>query len=107
MVSGLQTVLLGREWIRSVYLLSDFGNQKYYIPIPLAIEVTEEKFPDIIDNEAEAKDIKLVDVVTSDEIAKEHDSDEFRKVDYGDNHSNSQSSRDDGSISESEPLFDS
>jgi hypothetical protein len=105
-VSGLQTVLLGREWIRSVHLLSDFGNQKYYIPIPLAVEVAEEKFPDIVDNEAEAKDVKPVDVATSDEIAEEHDGDEFRKVDCGDDHSNGQSSRDDGSISESEPSFD-
>ena len=105
-VSGLQTILLGREWIRSVHLLSDFGNQKYYIPIPLAVEVAEEKFPGIVDAEAEAKDVKPVDMATSDEIAEEHDDDEFRKADCDDDHSNGQSSRDDGSFSESEPSFD-
>jgi hypothetical protein len=105
-VSGLQTILLGREWIRSVHLLSDSGNQKYYIPIPLAIEVAEEKFPDIVDTEAEAKDVKPVDMATSNEIAEEHDDDKFRKADCGDDHSNCQSSQEDGSFSESEPSFD-
>jgi hypothetical protein len=100
-VSGLQTILLGREWIRSVHLLSD-GNQKYYMPIPLAVELAEEKFPDIVDTEAEAKDVKPVDMATSDEIAEKHDDNESRKTDEG----NGQSSRDDGSFSESEPSFD-
>lgn len=31
-VSELPSLLLGREWIRQVDLLSDFGNHKYYIP---------------------------------------------------------------------------
>jgi hypothetical protein len=31
-VSELPSLLLGREWIRQINLLSDFGNHKYYIP---------------------------------------------------------------------------
>ncbi len=104
-VSGLQTILLGREWIRCVHLLS-FGNQKYYIPIPLAIEVAEEKFPDIVNTEAEAKDVEPVDMATSDEIAEERDDDEFRNADGGDDHSNGQSSLDNSSFLESELAFD-
>jgi hypothetical protein len=31
-VSELPSLLLGREWIRQINLLSDFGIRKYYIP---------------------------------------------------------------------------
>ena len=31
MVFELPSLLLGKEWIRQVNLLSDFGNHKYYI----------------------------------------------------------------------------
>jgi hypothetical protein len=31
-VSELPSLLLSREWIRQINLLSDFGNHKYYIP---------------------------------------------------------------------------
>jgi hypothetical protein len=41
-VHGLHIILLGREWIRSVNLLSDFGDRGYYVPIPLVIEDDEE-----------------------------------------------------------------
>jgi hypothetical protein len=102
-ISGLQTILLGREWIRSVHLLSDFRNQGYYIAIPLAVEVAEEKFSDIVDSEAEAKDVKPVAMATSDKIADGHDDD--RKADCGDDPIG-KSSRDDSSFSESEPSLD-
>lgn len=106
-IYGLQTILLGREWIRSVHLLNDFGNQNYYIPVPLAVEAAEEKFPGIVDTEVEAKDVKPVEMVTPDEIAEEHDDDEFSKADCGDDDSsNGRSSLDDDPFSESEPSFD-
>jgi hypothetical protein len=37
-VSELPSLLLGRDWIRQVNLLSDFGNHKYYIPAKLGVE---------------------------------------------------------------------
>jgi hypothetical protein len=55
-ISGLQTIVLGREWIQSVNLLSDIGNQNYYIPIPLAIEPAEEKLPNVNNARVEAGD---------------------------------------------------
>ena len=54
-ISGLQTVLLGQEWIQSVNLLSGFGNQSYYIPIPLAVEAAGERFPDLVDAEVKPR----------------------------------------------------
>jgi hypothetical protein len=80
--------LLGCKWICSVYLLSDFGNQKYYILIPLAVKVAKEKFPSIVDAEAEAKDIKPVNIAMSNKIAKEYNNNEFCKADYGDDYFN-------------------
>ncbi|PVH70705.1 hypothetical protein DL98DRAFT_540644 [Cadophora sp. DSE1049] len=72
-ISGLKMILLGREWIRSVHLLSDSRNQNYYIPIPLAVEAAE------VDTETEAKDVKPVEMTTCEEIAEEHDDDELHR----------------------------
>lgn len=72
-ISGLQTVLLGQEWIQSVNLLSTFGNQSYYIPIPLAVEAAEEKFPDFGDAEVKAQDIEPVEKAMTNEISEEYD----------------------------------
>jgi hypothetical protein len=83
-ISGLQTVLLGQEWIQSVNLLSGFGNQSYYIPIPLAVEAIEEKFPDIGNAKVEAKDIKLDELAMTNEICEEYDDSECSNVDCGD-----------------------
>jgi hypothetical protein len=40
---GLHTILLGREWIEYVNLLSDLGSRGYYVPVPLAIKSTTEE----------------------------------------------------------------
>jgi hypothetical protein len=40
---GLHTILLDREWIEYVNLLSDLGSRGYYVPVPLAIESTTEE----------------------------------------------------------------
>jgi hypothetical protein len=82
-ISGLQTVLLGQEWIQSVNLLSGFGNQSYYIPIPLAVEAVE-SFPNVGDAMVEAQDIERVEMAMADEINEECDDDECSSVDCGD-----------------------
>jgi hypothetical protein len=83
-ISGLQTVLLGQEWIQSVNLLSTFGNQSYYIPIPLAVEAAEERFPDFGDAEVKAQDIEPVEKTMTNKISKEYDDDECGNVNCGD-----------------------
>ncbi|MAD85169.1 MAG: hypothetical protein CL912_19585 [Deltaproteobacteria bacterium] len=94
-ISGLQTILLGREWIRSVHLLSDSGNQNYYIPIPLAVQVAEEKLLDKVNTEVASKDANPLEMTTCEEIAEAHEDDELY-----------QSSPDDEVFSESELSFD-
>jgi hypothetical protein len=86
-ISGLQTVLLGQEWIQSVNLLSGFGNQSYYIPIPLAVEAAEERFPGVGDGEVEAQDIELVKMAMTDEIGKEDDGGDCGNIVCGDDSS--------------------
>ena len=83
-ISGLQTVLLGQEWIQSVKLLSGFGNQSYYIPIPLTVEAAGERFPDLVDTEVEAQNIELVETAMTNKISKEYDGDECSNVNCGD-----------------------
>jgi hypothetical protein len=83
-ISRLQTVLLGQEWIQSVKLLSGFGNQSYYIPIPLAVEAAGERFPDLFDAEVEAQNIELVETAMTNEISEEYDDDECSNADCGD-----------------------
>ena len=82
-ISGLQTVLLGQEWIQSVKLLSSFGNQSYYIPIPLAVEAAGERFPDFVNAEVEAQNIELVETAMTNKISKEYDGDECSNVNCG------------------------
>jgi hypothetical protein len=63
---GLHTILLGREWIESVNLLSDFGNRGYYIPIPLAIEAEEPLNSDrLIDGRPSGDELSLDDEPSS------------------------------------------
>jgi hypothetical protein len=83
-ISGLQTILLGRGWIQSVKLLSDFGNRSYYIPVPLAVEAAGERFPDLVDAEVEAQNIELVETAMTNKISEEYDGDECSNVDCGD-----------------------
>jgi hypothetical protein len=107
-ISGLQIILLGREWMQSVNLLSNFGNQSYYIPIPLTIEAAEEEFPGISDAEAEAKGSKEVGMATSDEIGEECDDDEDGNVDRSDDTSSEgELSSDNEHSSDDETLSDS
>jgi hypothetical protein len=47
MILGLQSVILGRDWIQTVNLFSDFGKQNYFIPVPLNVKATGENFPNI------------------------------------------------------------
>jgi hypothetical protein len=47
MILGLQSVILGRDWIHTVNLFSDFGKQNYFIPVPLNVEAATEDFPNI------------------------------------------------------------
>lgn len=88
-IPRLKMIQLGREWIRSVHLLSDSRNQKYFIPIPLAFEAAE------VDTGTEAKDGTPVEMTTVQEIAEEHDDYEVHR-----------SSLDDDLFSESELSFD-
>jgi hypothetical protein len=104
-ISGFQDILLGREWMRSVNLITGFGNQSYYIPVPLTAEAAEEHFPGIDDTEAEAKD-EEVGMATSD--GEEYDDDDNGNVDCGgDDSSNSGLSSDDEGLSDDETLSDS
>lgn len=75
-ILGLRTILLGREWIRSVNLLSDFGNRSYYIPVPLAVEAAEKKSLDTVDTKADAKDIELDELAVTDTVGDDYDDDE-------------------------------
>ena len=98
-IPGLHTILLGQEWIRSVKLLSDFGNRGYYIPIPLAVEAAEEKPLDTMDTKADEKGIDL------------NDGDDYDDVDYDDDISSDGLSLDgnpssDGDLSSSELSLD-
>ena len=56
-VTGLPTLLLGRDWIRKVDLLNDLGSQRYYIPVPLAVEATKENISN--DDEFDARNDKV------------------------------------------------
>jgi hypothetical protein len=84
-ISGLQTVLLGQEWIQSVKLLSGFGNHSYYIPVPLAVEAAGKRFPDLVDAEVEAQNNELVETAMANKISEEYDDDECSNVDCSDN----------------------
>jgi hypothetical protein len=94
--------------MQSVNLLSNFGNQSYYIPIPLTIKAAEEEFPGISDAKAEAKGSKEVRMATSDEIGEECDDDEDGNVDRSDNTlSEGELSSDNKHSSDNETLSDS
>ena len=47
MILGLQSVILGRDWIQTVNLFSDFSKQNYFIPVPLNVKAAREDFPNI------------------------------------------------------------
>jgi hypothetical protein len=53
------------------------------MPIPLAIELAKEKFPNIVNTKAEAKDIKPVDIATSNKITKKYNDNKSRKTNKG------------------------
>jgi len=72
-IPGLYTILLGREWIRSVNLLSDFGNRSYYIPVPLTVEAAEEKSFHTVDTKADAKHIELDELEVTDTVSEDYD----------------------------------
>ncbi|KAH7363998.1 hypothetical protein BKA65DRAFT_490165 [Rhexocercosporidium sp. MPI-PUGE-AT-0058] len=100
-IPGLQTILLGRDWIHTVHLLSDFKNQNYYIPVHLAVEVFEEVFLDISDTIVEP--FMPAGIVTSGDISEELEDEDVRTTEY-----NSPSNRtmlDDDLISESKSSF--
>jgi hypothetical protein len=105
-IPGLQTILLGREWIQSVNLLSGFGNQSYYIPVPIAVEAAYEKVPNIVDSGVEAKDSQKFEMATSNEIGEEYDDDEYGNVDDDDNGSSDSELSSDEPTSDDRPLFD-
>ncbi|KAH6704281.1 hypothetical protein BKA61DRAFT_680537 [Leptodontidium sp. MPI-SDFR-AT-0119] len=98
-IPGLQTILLGRDWINTVHLLSDFRNQNYYIPVHLAVEVFEEAFLDTFDT----KDVKPAEMVTSGEISEELEDEGVRKAEYSS--PGNRTMLDDNLLSESESSF--
>ena len=83
-ISGLQIVLLGREWMQSVNLMAGLGNHSYYIPVPLAIEAAKAEFSDIGDTGGQVQENEQVKVTTSDEIGEEYNDEESGNVDRAD-----------------------
>jgi hypothetical protein len=47
MILGLKSVILGRDWIQTVNLFSDFDKKNYFIPVHLVVEAAGENFPNI------------------------------------------------------------
>jgi hypothetical protein len=77
-VPGLYTILLGREWIQSVSLLNGSGEQSYYIPIPLVIEMVDEKTFHAVDAKSNSKHTELGDLAL-------YEDDEYDDFEYDDN----------------------
>ncbi len=86
-IPGLQTVLLGQEWIQNVRLLSGFDNQSYYIPIPLAVEAADERLPEIRNADVEAQNVELFGTATTKETDEDCDDHECDSVDCRTNNS--------------------
>ncbi|KFY21430.1 hypothetical protein V493_07414 [Pseudogymnoascus sp. VKM F-4281 (FW-2241)] len=60
-VTGLQTIVLGRDWMYEVNLIFGIGNQGYYISTPLVVEAARNTMHD-------AEDKRLAKTATFDEI---------------------------------------
>jgi hypothetical protein len=89
-------------------LLSDFGNQSYYILISLTIKAAKEEFPGISDAKAEVKSNKKVRIITSNKISKECDNNKDSNVNYSDNTlSKGELSLDNKHLFNNKTLFDS
>jgi hypothetical protein len=53
-------------------LLSTFGNQSYYILIPLAVKAAKERFPNFSNAKIKTQDIKLVKKTITNKINKKY-----------------------------------
>jgi hypothetical protein len=84
MISGLETVLLGREWILRAQLSNDFGNRFYNIITLLLVKTTEKKSLDILNPEITVIDIKPADIIISSKIDQgcNKDNNKYNKEDY-------------------------
>ena len=62
-VSELPSLLFGREWIRQINLLSDFGNHRYYIPGPYANLTQILNLGAAITTETETRESTIIDEI--------------------------------------------